>query len=76
MLNQYLTIPPTQILPPSFVVFQLQYTDTQSDKRYTQTFFLRFLGESSASGPRFYNANREEKARIEQYVQYRGTPLL
>lgn len=74
--THYWMVPPAQMVPPAFVVFQLQYTDTQSAKRHAQTFFLKFLGESHASGRRLFSASREEKARIERYVQYRRTPLL
>lgn len=76
ILTQRWIVPPEQTVPPAFVVFQVQYTDTSSAKRHTQPFFLKFFGESYAGGQSLFSASQEEKGRIERYLQYRSTPLL
>lgn len=63
---------------PAFVMFQIRYTDALSDKTYSQDLFLKFLGASQDGTfiQQLFNANSDEKTRMERYVRERGIPTL
>ncbi len=75
-LTMYWMIAPGEAVPPAFVVFQVQYVSRQSQERYIQTFFRRFNGDSHPGAQRLFSASREERASIEQYLQYQRISLL
>ena len=62
---------------PFFVVFQIQSTGGLSNKKYLQSFFLKFSGtrQDGSYFEQLFNAELKEKERIEEYMQKRGTPL-
>ena len=63
---------------PAFVVFQIRYTDVLRNEKYSQAFFLKFLGSSEAGTylEQLFNASSSEKTRMEHYMSERGIPSL
>ena len=67
-----------QLIRPTFIVFQIRYTDALSNETYSQTLFLKFLGaaQDGTFFQQLFNASSDEKTRMERYMRERGIPML